>query len=118
QRCKGILPKKLLTRKLKIFNCCRLSPIHEGTGPDNKFSPTSNITKLEQFFNVSGNSPLKLLFRWTKASSSTRVHMDCGIFSDNLFFVRSRNLTVPLFDKSKVRMLVVVFISTQECLQI
>ncbi|KAH1151774.1 hypothetical protein GYH30_045329, partial [Glycine max] len=81
---------KRFTRKLKILSCCRLSPIHEGIGPDNKFSLTSNVTKLVQFFNVSGSSPIKLLFRKTRDFKLTRVSMDSGIFPDNLLLLKSR----------------------------
>ncbi|KAG5051187.1 hypothetical protein GLYMA_02G084200v4 [Glycine max] len=76
---------------LKIISCCIFSPIHDGIGPDNLFSPTSNIIKLLQFFKVEGNSPIKLLFPKTKASNLTRIPRDVGIFPDNLLLLKSRN---------------------------
>ncbi|BAU02118.1 hypothetical protein VIGAN_11154800 [Vigna angularis var. angularis] len=74
-----------------IINCCIFSPIHDGIGPKNIFSATSNIIKLLQFFKVEANSPVRLLFRKTKTSNSTRLSMDTGIFPDNLLLLKSRN---------------------------
>ncbi|KAG5100251.1 hypothetical protein JHK82_045303 [Glycine max] len=75
----------------KIINCCILSPIHDGIAPDNIFSLRSSIIKLLQFFKEEDNSPIKPLFRKTKASILTRAPMDIGIFPDNLLLLKSRN---------------------------
>ena len=99
----------------KIINCCILSPIHGGIGPENIFSPTSNMIRLLQFFKVESNSPIRLLFRKTNTSNFTRLPMDTGILPDNLLLLKSRHInrstdfqqsgSCPfnwLYDKSKM----------------
>jgi hypothetical protein len=87
---------KLLNRRLKITNWCKLCPIHEGY-----FDQRSNKANTEQFFNEEGSFPLKLLFLKIKASILKRVPIENGIFPDNLLLLRSTYCNeVKLFQQS------------------